>query len=213
VRRWGREPKPAELGMFRVMCVGALPCYATPGPCLSVFSPPPVPGCLVGPGRERRGVVGSGRGPSGLPSDRRAITTPRRWSRSRGRPPAWAASCATFFTMGADRLPCSMPSFWPPLDDPRQRCLIEGRGPAFAHYGNCVGRYHRGRRSGLRFPATRQPLGERPMAPGADGNEGDRLRRGGRVGKFRVVYVAAPPAADWHGSGPLCLGAAQRRPL
>ena len=92
-RHSGREPSYTELGIFSVMWSEHC-SYKNTRPLLKTF-PTKSPRILVGAGEENAGIIDIGDGwPSPSRSNRTII--PARSSRSKARPPASAASSATF---------------------------------------------------------------------------------------------------------------------
>ena len=89
----GREPSYTELGVFSVMWSEHC-SYKNTRPLLRTF-PTRLPRILVGRGEENAGIIDIGDGlASRLRSSRTII--PARWSRSRARPPGWAALSAIY---------------------------------------------------------------------------------------------------------------------
>ncbi len=132
----GRPPRPAELAMFSVMWSEHC-SYKSSRAWLGRLPD--------------RGPVGRGRTRERTPAwstsatagwrrcGSRATTTPRRWSPTRARPPAWAASCATSSRWAPGRWRCGTRSGSARSTDARNRYLLDGVVRGIAGYGNAVG--------------------------------------------------------------------------
>jgi len=135
VRRLGRHPNRAELGMFGVMWSEHC-CYKNSRPLLSQF---PTTGdrILVGPG-ENAGVIDLGDG------DRLAFKIESHNHPSAVEPFQGAATgvggiLRDIFTMGARPVAVLNSLRFGSLDSPRSRQLFTGVVAGISHYGNCVG--------------------------------------------------------------------------
>ncbi|APD47993.1 phosphoribosylformylglycinamidine synthase subunit PurL [Synechococcus sp. CS-602] len=135
VRRLGREPNRAELGMFGVMWSEHC-CYRNSRPLLSGF-PTTGPRVLVGPG-ENAGVVDLGEGQR-LAFKIESHNHPSAVEPFQGAATGVGGILRDIFTMGARPIALLNALRFGPLDDPRNVGLIEGVVAGIAHYGNCVG--------------------------------------------------------------------------
>ncbi|MEZ4496820.1 MAG: AIR synthase-related protein [Thermomicrobiales bacterium] len=131
----GREPRPVELGMFGAMW--SEHCgYKHSRPLLKGF-PTEALG-IAGTGRKRRRNRcrrWPGRGLQG-----RIAQPPERGGAVRKAPrPASAASCVTFFTMGARPITNPRRTSFGPLDNARNRYLFDNVVGGIGGYGNCLG--------------------------------------------------------------------------
>jgi hypothetical protein len=135
VRRLGRAPNRAELGMFGVMWSEHC-CYRNSRPLLSQF-PTSGPRVLVGPG-ENAGVVDLGEGQR-LAFKIESHNHPSAVEPFQGAATGVGGILRDIFTMGARPIALLNALRFGPLDDSRNRGLMEGVVAGIAHYGNCVG--------------------------------------------------------------------------
>jgi phosphoribosylformylglycinamidine synthase len=135
VRRLGREPNRAELGMFGVMWSEHC-CYRNSKPLLQGF-PTSGPHILVGPG-ENAGVVDLGEGQR-LAFKIESHNHPSAVEPFQGAATGVGGILRDIFTMGARPIALLNALRFGPLDDPRSVGLMEGVVAGIAHYGNCVG--------------------------------------------------------------------------
>ncbi|WP_353090955.1 phosphoribosylformylglycinamidine synthase subunit PurL [Synechococcus lacustris] len=135
VRRLGREPNRAELGMFGVMWSEHC-CYRNSRPLLRQF-PTEGPRILVGPG-ENAGVVDLGEG-FRLAFKIESHNHPSAVEPFQGAATGVGGILRDIFTMGARPLALLNALRFGPLEDPRNAGLMEGVVAGIAHYGNCVG--------------------------------------------------------------------------
>ncbi|NBV59022.1 MAG: phosphoribosylformylglycinamidine synthase subunit PurL, partial [Synechococcaceae bacterium WB4_2_0811] len=135
VRRIGREPNRAELGMFGVMWSEHC-CYRNSRPLLRQF-PTEGPRILVGPG-ENAGVVDLGEG-FRLAFKIESHNHPSAVEPFQGAATGVGGILRDIFTMGARPLALLNALRFGPLEDPRNAGLMEGVVAGIAHYGNCVG--------------------------------------------------------------------------
>ncbi|MEB3271902.1 MAG: phosphoribosylformylglycinamidine synthase subunit PurL, partial [Synechococcus sp.] len=135
VRRLGREPNRAELGMFGVMWSEHC-CYRNSRPLLQGF-PTSGPRILVGPG-ENAGVVDLGEGQR-LAFKIESHNHPSAVEPFQGAATGVGGILRDIFTMGARPIALLNALRFGPLDDPRNVGLMEGVVAGIAHYGNCVG--------------------------------------------------------------------------
>lgn len=135
VRRLGREPNQAELGMFGVMWSEHC-CYRNSRPLLRGF-PTEGPRILVGPG-ENAGVVDLGDGHR-LAFKIESHNHPSAVEPFQGAATGVGGILRDIFTMGARPIALLNALRFGPLDDPRNVGLMEGVVAGIAHYGNCVG--------------------------------------------------------------------------
>jgi hypothetical protein len=112
--------------------------YKNTRPLLKTF-PTRSPRVLVGAGEENAGIIDIGDGWPSLSRSSRTII-PARSNRSRARPPAWAASCATSsrWARGRSR-PSNSLRFGPAEQSPKCAGCSPGVVAGIAHYGNCFG--------------------------------------------------------------------------
>ncbi|MFZ0408235.1 MAG: phosphoribosylformylglycinamidine synthase subunit PurL [Cyanobium sp.] len=135
VRRLGRAPNRAELGMFGVMWSEHC-CYRNSRPLLSQF-PTTGPRILVGPG-ENAGVVDLGQGQR-LAFKIESHNHPSAVEPFQGAATGVGGILRDIFTMGARPIALLNALRFGPLEDPRNVGLMEGVVAGIAHYGNCVG--------------------------------------------------------------------------
>ncbi len=135
LERLQRHPNSAELAMFGVMWSEHC-CYKNSRPLLKQF-PTHGPRILMGPG-ENAGVVDLGDG------DRLVFKIESHNHPSAVEPFQGAATgvggiLRDIFTMGARPIALLNSLRFGPLQDPRNRRLLNGVVSGIAHYGNCVG--------------------------------------------------------------------------
>ena len=135
VRRLGRAPNRAELGMFGVMWSEHC-CYRNSRPLLGQF-PTTGPRILVGPG-ENAGVVDLGEGQR-LAFKIESHNHPSAVEPFQGAATGVGGILRDIFTMGARPIALLNALRFGPLDDPRNVGLMQGVVAGIAHYGNCVG--------------------------------------------------------------------------
>ncbi len=135
VRRLGRAPNRAELGMFGVMWSEHC-CYRNSRPLLAQF-PTSGPRILVGPG-ENAGVVDLGEGQR-LAFKIESHNHPSAVEPFQGAATGVGGILRDIFTMGARPIALLNALRFGPLEDPRNVGLMEGVVAGIAHYGNCVG--------------------------------------------------------------------------
>jgi phosphoribosylformylglycinamidine synthase subunit PurL len=135
VRRLGRHPNRAELGMFGVMWSEHC-CYKNSRPLLKQF---PTQGArvLVGPG-ENAGVVDLGNGLQ-LAFKIESHNHPSAVEPFQGAATGVGGILRDIFTMGARPIALLNSLRFGSLDDARTRRLFTGVVSGIAHYGNCVG--------------------------------------------------------------------------
>ncbi|MFQ3618559.1 MAG: phosphoribosylformylglycinamidine synthase subunit PurL [Cyanobacteriota bacterium] len=135
VRRLGRHPNKAELGMFGVMWSEHC-CYKNSRPLLKQF---PTTGAriLVGPG-ENAGVVDMGDGLR-LAFKIESHNHPSAVEPFQGAATGVGGILRDIFTMGARPIAVLNSLRFGNLEDPRTRRLVNGVVAGIAHYGNCVG--------------------------------------------------------------------------
>lgn len=135
VRRLGRHPNKAELGMFGVMWSEHC-CYKNSRPLLRQF---PTSGdrILVGPG-ENAGVVDLGDGHH-LAFKIESHNHPSAVEPFQGAATGVGGILRDIFTMGARPIAILNSLRFGSLDDARTRRLFNGVVAGIAHYGNCVG--------------------------------------------------------------------------
>ena len=131
--------------------VGALLATSTPSRSSRRFPPPGRRSCR---GRARTPACSGCRTAGRSPSRSSRTTTRRRSSRTRARPPASAASCATCSPWARARSRCSTASGSARSTSPRNRYLFAGVVRGVGDYGNCVGVPDARRRGRLRRRAT-----------------------------------------------------------
>ena len=135
VRRLGRHPNRAELAMFGVMWSEHC-CYKNSRPLLGRF-PDSGPRILVGPG-ENAGVVDLGDGQR-LAFKIESHNHPSAIEPFQGAATGVGGILRDIFTMGARPIALLDALRFGPLEDERNRGLMEGVVAGIAHYGNCVG--------------------------------------------------------------------------
>jgi phosphoribosylformylglycinamidine synthase len=135
VRRLGREPNRAELGMFGVMWSEHC-CYRNSRPLLRGF-PTSGPRILVGPG-ENAGVVDLGEGQR-LAFKIESHNHPSAVEPFQGAATGVGGILRDIFTMGARPIALLNALRFGPLEEERNIGLMEGVVAGIAHYGNCVG--------------------------------------------------------------------------
>ena len=135
VRRLGRHPNRAELGMFGVMWSEHC-CYRNSRPLLGQF-PTEGPRILVGPG-ENAGVVDLGEGHR-LAFKIESHNHPSAVEPFQGAATGVGGILRDIFTMGARPMALLNALRFGPLEDSRNAGLMEGVVAGIAHYGNCVG--------------------------------------------------------------------------
>jgi phosphoribosylformylglycinamidine synthase len=135
VRRLGRHPNKAELGMFGVMWSEHC-CYKNSRPLLKQF---PTTGkrILVGPG-ENAGVVDLGDGLR-LAFKIESHNHPSAVEPFQGAATGVGGILRDIFTMGARPIALLNSLRFGSLDDARTRQLFNGVVAGISHYGNCVG--------------------------------------------------------------------------
>lgn len=135
VRRLGRHPNRAELGMFGVMWSEHC-CYKNSRPLLKQF---PTQGerILVGPG-ENAGVVDLGHGLQ-LAFKIESHNHPSAVEPFQGAATGVGGILRDIFTMGARPIALLNSLRFGTLEDPRTRRLFNGVVSGISHYGNCVG--------------------------------------------------------------------------
>ncbi|MBW4472002.1 MAG: phosphoribosylformylglycinamidine synthase subunit PurL [Stenomitos rutilans HA7619-LM2] len=135
VRRLGRHPNKAELGMFGVMWSEHC-CYKNSRPLLKQF---PTEGdrILVGPG-ENAGVVDLGHGLH-LAFKIESHNHPSAVEPFQGAATGVGGILRDIFTMGARPIALLNSLRFGSLEDARTRRLFSGVVSGIAHYGNCVG--------------------------------------------------------------------------
>ena len=135
VRRLGRHPNKAELGMFGVMWSEHC-CYKNSRPLLKQF---PTEGdrILMGPG-ENAGVVDLGDGLH-LAFKIESHNHPSAVEPFQGAATGVGGILRDIFTMGARPIALLNSLRFGSLDDARTRRLFNGVVSGIAHYGNCVG--------------------------------------------------------------------------
>ncbi|AFY77400.1 phosphoribosylformylglycinamidine synthase II [Pleurocapsa sp. PCC 7327] len=135
VRRLGRHPNKAELGMFGVMWSEHC-CYKNSRPLLKQF---PTTGerILVGPG-ENAGVVDLGDGLR-LAFKIESHNHPSAVEPFQGAATGVGGILRDIFTMGARPIAILNSLRFGSLDDAKTRRLFAGVVEGIAHYGNCVG--------------------------------------------------------------------------
>ncbi|MDZ4878878.1 MAG: Phosphoribosylformylglycinamidine synthase subunit PurL [Chroococcidiopsis cubana SAG 39.79] len=135
VRRLGRHPNKAELGMFGVMWSEHC-CYKNSRPLLKQF---PTTGkrIVVGPG-ENAGVVDLGDGLQ-LAFKIESHNHPSAVEPFQGAATGVGGILRDIFTMGARPIALLNSLRFGSLDDARTRQLFNGVVAGISHYGNCVG--------------------------------------------------------------------------
>ncbi|WP_413174479.1 phosphoribosylformylglycinamidine synthase subunit PurL [Anabaena azotica] len=135
VRRLGRHPNKAELGMFGVMWSEHC-CYKNSRPLLKQF-PTTGPRILVGPG-ENAGVVDIGDGLR-LAFKIESHNHPSAVEPFQGAATGVGGILRDIFTMGARPIALLNSLRFGDLDDPKTQRLFTGVVAGISHYGNCVG--------------------------------------------------------------------------
>lgn len=135
VKRLGRHPNRAELGMFGVMWSEHC-CYKNSRPLLKQF---PTTGAkiLVGPG-ENAGVVDCGEGLH-LAFKIESHNHPSAIEPFQGAATGVGGILRDIFTMGARPIAVLNSLRFGPLEDPRNRRIFSGVVEGISHYGNCIG--------------------------------------------------------------------------
>ena len=135
VKRLGRHPNKAELGMFGVMWSEHC-CYKNSRPLLSQF---PTKGdrILVGPG-ENAGVVDLGNGLQ-LAFKIESHNHPSAVEPFQGAATGVGGILRDIFTMGARPIAILNSLRFGNLEDARTRRIFQGVVEGISHYGNCVG--------------------------------------------------------------------------
>ncbi|MDM9582975.1 phosphoribosylformylglycinamidine synthase subunit PurL [Nostoc sp. GT001] len=135
VRRLGRHPNKAELGMFGVMWSEHC-CYKNSRPLLKQF-PTDGPRILVGPG-ENAGVVDLGDGLQ-LAFKIESHNHPSAVEPFQGAATGVGGILRDIFTMGARPIALLNSLRFGSLEDPKTQRLFTGVVAGISHYGNCVG--------------------------------------------------------------------------
>lgn len=135
VRRLGRHPNKAELGMFGVMWSEHC-CYKNSRPLLKQF-PTTGPRILVGPG-ENAGVVDLDDGLQ-LAFKIESHNHPSAVEPFQGAATGVGGILRDIFTMGARPIALLNSLRFGNLDDPKTQRLFTGVVAGISHYGNCVG--------------------------------------------------------------------------
>jgi phosphoribosylformylglycinamidine synthase II len=131
----GRQPNHLELAMYSVMW--SEHCSYKSSRVHLARLPTTGPGVLVGPG-ENAGVVEAGDGIA-LAIRMESHNHPSAIEPHQGAATGVGGILRDIFTMGARPLAVMDPLFFGPLDQPRQRWLLEGVVGGIAAYGNSVG--------------------------------------------------------------------------
>jgi phosphoribosylformylglycinamidine synthase II len=193
VRRLGRAPNRAELGMFGVMWSEHC-CYRNSRPLLAGF-PTSGPRILVGPG-ENAGVVDLGEGQR-LAFKIESHNHPSAVEPFQGAATGVGGILRDIFTMGARPIALLNALRFGPLEEPRNVGLMEGVVAGIAHYGNCVGVPTVGGEVAFDASYSGNPL-VNAMALGL--METDDIVRAGASGiGFPVVYVGSTTGRDGMG--------------
>ncbi|QEY32581.1 phosphoribosylformylglycinamidine synthase subunit PurL [Synechococcus sp. RSCCF101] len=193
VRRLGRPPNRAELGMFGVMWSEHC-CYRNSRPLLRGF-PTEGPRILVGPG-ENAGVVDLGEGQR-LAFKIESHNHPSAVEPFQGAATGVGGILRDIFTMGARPIALLNSLRFGALEDPRTVGLVEGVVAGIAHYGNCVGVPTVGGEVGFDPAYAGNPL-VNAMALGL--METESIVRSGAVGIGNpVVYVGSTTGRDGMG--------------
>ncbi|MDB9374118.1 phosphoribosylformylglycinamidine synthase subunit PurL [Nodularia sphaerocarpa] len=135
VKRLGRHPNKAELGMFGVMWSEHC-CYKNSRPLLKQF-PTTGPRILVGPG-ENAGVVDIGDGRQ-LAFKIESHNHPSAVEPFQGAATGVGGILRDIFTMGARPIALLNSLRFGDLDDPKTQRLFTGVVAGISHYANCVG--------------------------------------------------------------------------
>ena len=193
VRRLGRAPNRAELGMFGVMWSEHC-CYRNSRPLLAGF-PTSGPRILVGPG-ENAGVVDLGEGQR-LAFKIESHNHPSAVEPFQGAATGVGGILRDIFTMGARPIALLNALRFGPLEEPRNGGLMEGVVAGIAHYGNCVGVPTVGGEVAFDPSYSGNPL-VNAMALGL--MEVDDIVRAGASGiGYPVVYVGSTTGRDGMG--------------
>jgi phosphoribosylformylglycinamidine synthase len=193
VRRLGRHPNRAELGMFGVMWSEHC-CYRNSRPLLRQF-PTSGPRILVGPG-ENAGVVDLGEGMH-LAFKIESHNHPSAVEPFQGAATGVGGILRDIFTMGARPLALLNALRFGPLEDSKNAGLMEGVVAGIAHYGNCVGVPTVGGEVGFDASYSGNPL-VNAMALGL--METTEIVRSGAAGVGNpVVYVGSTTGRDGMG--------------
>ena len=193
VRRLGRTPNRAELGMFGVMWSEHC-CYRNSRPLLAGF-PTSGPRILVGPG-ENAGVVDLGEGQR-LAFKIESHNHPSAVEPFQGAATGVGGILRDIFTMGARPIALLNALRFGPLEEPRNVGLMEGVVAGIAHYGNCVGVPTVGGEVAFDPSYSGNPL-VNAMALGL--MEVDDIVRAGASGiGYPVVYVGSTTGRDGMG--------------
>ncbi|BAT55304.1 phosphoribosylformylglycinamidine synthase II [Nostoc sp. NIES-3756] len=134
VRRLGRHPNKAELGMFGVMWSEHC-CYKNSRPLLKQF-PTTGPRILVGPG-ENAGVVDLGEGLQ-LAFKIESHNHPSAVEPFQGAATGVGGILRDIFTMGARPIALLNSLRFGSLEDPKTQRLFSGVVAGISHYGNCL---------------------------------------------------------------------------
>jgi phosphoribosylformylglycinamidine synthase len=193
VRRLGRTPNRAELGMFGVMWSEHC-CYRNSRPLLSQF-PTSGPRILVGPG-ENAGVVDLGEGQR-LAFKIESHNHPSAVEPFQGAATGVGGILRDIFTMGARPIALLNALRFGPLEDPRNVGLMEGVVAGIAHYGNCVGVPTVGGEVAFDPSYSGNPL-VNAMALGLMETE-EIVRAGAEGVGYPVVYVGSTTGRDGMG--------------
>ncbi|MEM6256049.1 MAG: phosphoribosylformylglycinamidine synthase subunit PurL [Cyanobacteria bacterium P01_D01_bin.156] len=135
VKRLGRHPNRAELGMFGVMWSEHC-CYKNSRPLLKQF-PTEGPRILVGPG-ENAGVVDVGHGQR-LVFKIESHNHPSAVEPFQGAATGVGGILRDIFTMGARPIAALNALRFGTLNDPNTRRIFTGVVSGISHYGNCFG--------------------------------------------------------------------------
>lgn len=135
VRRLGRHPNRAELGMFGVMWSEHC-CYKNSRPLLKQF-PTQGPRVLVGPG-ENAGVIDAGDNLR-IAFKIESHNHPSAVEPFQGAATGVGGILRDIFTMGARPIATLNSLRFGALDNPRTRRIFSGVVSGIAHYGNCFG--------------------------------------------------------------------------
>ncbi|MBX2864786.1 MAG: phosphoribosylformylglycinamidine synthase subunit PurL [Leptolyngbyaceae cyanobacterium MAG.088] len=135
VKRLGRHPNRAELGMFGVMWSEHC-CYKNSRPLLKQF-PTEGPRILVGPG-ENAGVVDVGHGQR-LVFKIESHNHPSAVEPFQGAATGVGGILRDIFTMGARPIAALNALRFGTLNDPNTRRIFAGVVSGISHYGNCFG--------------------------------------------------------------------------
>ncbi|MEL6326604.1 MAG: phosphoribosylformylglycinamidine synthase subunit PurL [Cyanobacteria bacterium J06626_23] len=193
VRRLGRHPNRAELGMFGVMWSEHC-CYKNSRSLLRQF-PTEGPRILVGPG-ENAGVVDVGNGLQ-LVFKIESHNHPSAVEPFQGAATGVGGILRDIFTMGARPIAVLNALRFGPLDNPRTRRIVSGVVAGIAHYGNCFGVPTVGGEVAFDPAYTGNPL-VNAMALGL--METDEIVKSGAAGLGNpVLYVGSTTGRDGMG--------------